>query len=74
MSGRDTALPPVGWGDVATKHDLDQLEQRLELRVNANVDRRLSELQHRLSTQMIAVKGASIFAVAALAFAAARLT
>jgi hypothetical protein len=25
-------LPPVGWADVATKHDLVLLEQRLEAR------------------------------------------
>jgi hypothetical protein len=25
-------LPPVGWADVATKRDLDALEQRLEHR------------------------------------------
>lgn len=28
-------LPPVGWADVATKHDLAQLEQRLDLRFDA---------------------------------------
>lgn len=25
-------LPPVGWSDVATKHDLDELERRMDLR------------------------------------------
>jgi hypothetical protein len=28
-------LPPVGWVDVATKHDLAALEERLELRLRA---------------------------------------
>jgi hypothetical protein len=27
-------LPPVGWADVATKQDLDQLEARLEARID----------------------------------------
>jgi hypothetical protein len=32
-------LPPVGWADVATKHDLAGLEQRLELRFDRIDDR-----------------------------------
>lgn len=30
-------LPPVGWADVATKRDLDALEQRLGLRITAEI-------------------------------------
>lgn len=36
-------LPPVGWADIATKHDLDQLELRLELRFEAKLERRLGD-------------------------------
>ncbi len=32
-------LPPVGWADVATKHDVAELEGRLELRLDATLQR-----------------------------------
>ena len=40
-------LPPVGWADVTTKRDLDQLEERMDLRFQ-NVDLRFDVVNERL--------------------------
>lgn len=40
-------LPPVGWADAATKHDLASLEERIELRFD-RVDDRFARLDERL--------------------------
>ena len=39
-------LPPVGWADVATKHDLASLEERMDLRF-ARVDDRFDLMEER---------------------------
>lgn len=51
-------LPPVGWADVVTKHDLEQLEARLESRFERlesqfesrfeQIDSRFETTEHRL--------------------------
>ena len=41
-------LPPGGWGDVAMKHDLVQLEDRLTHRFDAMLTRQVSDLRTEL--------------------------
>ena len=81
-------LPPLGWADVATKRDLDALEQRIELRFEA-LDVRFEALEHKLMAafrgelqraltaqgrQLAITLAGTAGALSALAFAAARLT
>jgi hypothetical protein len=46
-------LPPVGWADVATKHDLDVLEQRLEARLEARFERGFRQILVTVSSLLI---------------------
>jgi hypothetical protein len=41
-------LPPVGWADVATKHDLAGLEQRMDLRF-ARVDEHFARVDEQFA-------------------------
>jgi hypothetical protein len=40
-------MPPVGWADVATKRDLDTLEERMGLRFDL-IDQRFEASEHKL--------------------------
>jgi len=48
-------LPPVGWGDVARKQDLDELEKRIDLRF-AVTKQNLDELEKRIDMRFAATK------------------
>ena len=44
-------LPPVGWSDVATKQDLTQLEERIELRFE-KLDERFARLDEHIDARI----------------------
>lgn len=74
------SLPPVGWADVATKHDLAELERRLELRFESleerlelNLEAKLERGLKDLSTKFFLGLLTSNATLAGLAFGAARL-
>ena len=51
-------LPQVGWADVATRHDLLALEQRVDFRLEAlgsRFDRKLDGLESRMELRFAAV-------------------
>jgi 3-phosphoglycerate kinase len=73
-------LPPVGWADVATKHDLDQLEARLEARLGARIEvseqRLLATFRAEINAQtriMIFSMATVLLGIGGVALTAARL-
>ncbi len=47
-------MPPVGWADVATKRDLDALEQRIDLRFEA-MDHKFEAMDHKFEAKFEAM-------------------
>lgn len=58
--------PPVGWFDLASKHDLVELEGRLDAKFDARLDRLESRMTTKFVTWLLASQGAVVAMVGIL--------
>jgi hypothetical protein len=71
-------LPPLGWGDLATKADVDRLAadvQGLDHRMKADLqslEYRLTGAMERMARRLVMWTSSMVLAAAALAFAAGK--
>jgi hypothetical protein len=64
-------LPPASYGELATRDDLVELEERMTLRMEA-LEHRLSSTMERLARQGAVWTSGMVLATGGLAFAAGR--
>ena len=66
-------VPPVGWADVASRHDLEELDARLTTRIDAletKIDARFDAKLNALRSDLLRAFGTWLFASQAAVIAA----